>query len=84
FIAAFESPESRVAENVALEGYPLYPWLEAKRLRTRLGRAGDQAVDLAIAEFLDVHGSAPHTQALRSAWWDALYANRRWRAFRTA
>lgn len=79
FRAAFEAPGGGVAsaDSEALRAYPLYPWLQARRLRLRLPEA-NAALDSLIAEFLDRHGSAPFTQPLRGAWWRSLAERERW------
>ena len=85
FVAAFEAPGGGVAsaDSEALRAYPLYPWLQARRLRLQLSEA-NAALDSLIADFLDRHGSAPYTQPLRGAWWRSLAERERWAEYLAA
>jgi soluble lytic murein transglycosylase len=78
FLAAFEAADPGARDGASLRAYPLYPWLEAERFRVALARGGDGALDSRVGAFLEQHGDAPYTQALRGAWWDSLHARRRW------
>lgn len=82
FRAAFGAPGggAATADSRALRAYPLYPWLQSRRLRLQL-EAANPALDSLIKEFLQRHGSAPHTQPLRAAWWRSLVARERWTAY---
>jgi soluble lytic murein transglycosylase len=67
-----------------LRSYPLYPWLEAERLKFQLARAdrdGSEPPDAAIAAFLTRDGDAPWTRDLRAAWLKTLASQRRWPEF---
>lgn len=85
FRTAFEAADSGVAagDSRALRAYPLYPWLQAQRLRRQLGQA-NPALDSLIADFLAEHGKAPHTQALRAAWWRSLAERAQWADYLSA
>lgn len=79
FLKAFEGdaglPEE---ERSALKQHPLYPWLQARRLRDALQASPDAPLDTRIQAFLDAHGNAPYTQALRSQWLASLAQRARW------
>lgn len=85
FRAAFEAPGGGAAsaDSEALRAYPLYPWLQARRLRLQLSDA-NAALDSLIADFFDRHGSAPYTQPLRGAWWRSLAERERWADYMAA
>lgn len=69
-------------EDAALvRSYPLYPWLEAERLKFALARADRpdaEPPDAAINAFLTRDGDAPWTRDLRAAWLKTLAAQKRW------
>lgn len=87
-LAAIPGGEPVAGDAELLRSYPLYPWLEAERLRYRLGRTpggdvvGDvQPIDADVAAFLTRDGDAPWTRELRSAWLKRLATQRRWPEF---
>jgi soluble lytic murein transglycosylase len=85
FVEAYARVNSAAPEpdSDALRAYPLYPYLEAARLRRDLlaAVAPDQPVDAAAAAFLTQHGREPVTRDVRSAWLNSLAARRQWATF---
>lgn len=80
FLAAFEADSVAASDkdSVALKAHPLYPWLQARRLQQRLDNDPGTELDARIQGFLDEHGGAPYTQALRSRWLSSLARRSRW------
>src|SRR5690606_6547442 len=66
-----------------LRAYPLYPYLEAARLVRALEAAAgpDTAADDASRAFLEKHGDAPVTRAVRRARLDSFARRKLWDAF---
>ena len=66
-----------------LRAYPLYPYLEAARLVRALEAAAgpNTAADDASRAFLDKHGDAPVTRAVRRARLDSFARRKLWDAF---
>ena len=52
-------------DSDALRAYPLYPYLQAARLRQRIA---DPAAAGEIEAFLKQHGDAPYARSLRRSW----------------
>jgi len=66
----------------ALRAYPLYPYLQAARLRrAALENPTDATRDEQIEAFLTAHGTAPVTRELRRAWLDSLAQRKDWPRF---
>jgi soluble lytic murein transglycosylase len=65
-------------DSEALRNYPLYPYLQAARLRARIG---DPEASADIEAFLEGRGSQPVARPLRRAWLMTLALERRWPAF---
>src|SRR4030067_1066098 len=76
FIAAHAAARSVASppthpDSEALRRYPLYPYLEAARLRAILSAAsgaGETDADVMTAEFLARHGGEPAARGVRRAW----------------
>ncbi len=88
FIAVYEAAAAGTPAPVTdeeLAGYPLFPYVEAARLRHALRTARDgsarQAADSASAAFLEVHGDDPVGRMVRAAWLESLAERKRWREF---
>ncbi|MFZ8987633.1 MAG: hypothetical protein ACO21O_12480, partial [Steroidobacteraceae bacterium] len=72
---AFSRAWSRIAsdpadtrDDAALRGYVLYPYLEAERLRVRLGRGASLSLDREIESFLTRSGNTPVARIVRRPW----------------
>ncbi|PZN32038.1 MAG: hypothetical protein DIU71_08495 [Proteobacteria bacterium] len=87
FLDAWRSVTSGNAESSrdseALRNYPLYPYLQAARIRRALpGKsAGPAAVDERAAAFLAYYGDEPVARELRRAWLENLAERGQWRTF---
>jgi soluble lytic murein transglycosylase len=68
-------------DSDALRAYPLYPYLQAARLRQRIA---DPAAAGEIDAFLKQHGAAPYARALRRNWLMSLAGDRAWEPFLAA
>jgi soluble lytic murein transglycosylase len=68
-------------DSEALRAYPLYPYLQAARLRTRLA---DAAAAGDIEAFLQAHGSAPVSRPLRRDWLMTLALRKSWEPYLAA
>ncbi|HEX6994385.1 MAG TPA: transglycosylase SLT domain-containing protein [Gammaproteobacteria bacterium] len=71
------------ADSALLRAYPLYPYLEAARLVRALDAAAGPhtAADDASVAFLERHGDAPVTRAVRRARLDSFARRKLWDAF---
>lgn len=70
------------AASEALRNYPLYPYLEAARLRRAVLDAPTATThDQAIEDFLKEHASDPAARELRHAWLTTLSERRAWGPF---
>ena len=89
---AFQEAYARVAANFpdesgvdseALKTYPLYPYLEAARIRQSLNGSSDSVarVDQLAADFIAAHEQAPVSRGLRRAWLDSLAKREKWGLF---
>ena len=89
---AFQDAYARVAANFpdesandseALKGYPLYPYLEAARIRQALNGSPDSLdrVDQRASDFIAAHEQAPVSRGLRRAWLDSLAQRAKWDLF---
>jgi soluble lytic murein transglycosylase len=85
--AAVAPASSAAADDGELRAYPLYPYLQAARLRRQLELATPAAtgtvdallpVDQQVIAFLREHGTAPVTARLRTTWLTSLAARREW------
>lgn len=75
-----EATERRQADGDELRTYPLYPYLQAARLRRELRDAGDSfaTIDRQIETFLGYYGNEPVTRDLRRTWLDSLADRELW------
>ena len=90
-MAAAAAPASPAADDDReLREYPLYPYLQAARLRRQLELATPAAtgtvdallpVDREVIAFLREHGAAPVTTRLRTTWLTSLAARREWATY---
>lgn len=77
-------PEATTADPATLRSYPLYPYLEAARIRRALMTGTPESVraaDKQAAQFLAAHGQEPVARALRRAWLDGLAQRSEWPQF---
>ncbi|MGI9246642.1 MAG: hypothetical protein ACR2I8_08080, partial [Steroidobacteraceae bacterium] len=89
-MAATRSGQPAAADDPALRGYVLYPYLQAARLQRQLQTATPAApgtvdaslpVDAEIAAFLASQGRNPVARELRGAWLASLARRGSWPAF---
>src|SRR5262245_6344964 len=71
------------ADEEALRGYVLYPYLRAARISQELQRTQDAwtATDIAAASFLAETGDAPIARTLHRTWLSSLANRESWEAF---
>lgn len=86
FMRAYASVENGTDVNAepgkALRDYPLYPYLQAARLRRAIiGAPTTDTNDEATENFLTQHGTSPVTRELRYAWLDSLAQRKQWNRF---
>jgi soluble lytic murein transglycosylase len=85
FMRAYASIEAGTDTNAAsdaLRAYPLFPYLQAARLRRAVIEAPTLGTnDERIDTFLALHGSAAVTRELRHAWLTSLAQRRQWTRF---
>ena len=76
-------PDESAADSEALKSYPLYPYLEAARIRQALNNSPDSLarVDQLAADFIAAHEQAPVSRGLRRAWLDSLAKRAKWSLF---
>jgi len=76
-------PDESAADSEALKNYPLYPYLQAARIRQALNGSPDSLapVDQLAAEFVAAHEQAPVARGLRGAWLDSLAKREQWGPF---
>jgi len=78
--ASSNVPDTSTSDSEALKSYPLYPYLEAARIRQALN--GDDATAVAgdkrAAEFLGANSQLPVGRILRRAWLDSLARRSQW------
>jgi len=76
-------PDESAADSEALKNYPLYPYLEAARIRQGLNGSPDSVapLDQRAAEFIAAHEQAPVSRGLRRAWLDSLAKRAKWGLF---
>lgn len=81
--AGVASPGPQPEDSAALRDYPLYPYLEAARIRQALSKAGPTlgSADERVEAFLAEHGAAPVTRDLRRAWLASLAKRRLWEKY---
>lgn len=85
FLAALAQAQAgsppNTPDSAALKAYVLYPYLRAARLRARLQRGADEAVDRDVEAFEQRHADEPVGTALRSDWLESLAERRQWARF---
>jgi len=75
-------PDIPAPDSAALRAYPLYPYLQAARLKRDLRLAPDAAaVDARIVDFLKIYGDQPVGRGLRRAWLPELARRKSWTLF---
>ncbi len=79
FIAAFtqagRGAPDLAADSEALRAYPLYPYLQAERLKSQIDDAGAAKE---IETFLESHGEEPVARSLRRSWLMSLSERKAW------
>ncbi len=81
FVAAWEDTAD-TSRDEALRDYPLYPYLQAERIRRALGQDADAApVDAAAARFLAAQAGQPVARVLRGPWLADLARRGQWSTF---
>ncbi|HUP92931.1 MAG TPA: transglycosylase SLT domain-containing protein [Solimonas sp.] len=76
-----EAGQPALADESALAAYPLYPYLEAVRLRAQLDAGATGAVDVATPAFLARNPELPVARELRRSWLESLAARKDWGQF---
>jgi soluble lytic murein transglycosylase len=76
-------PDESAADSEALKSYPLYPYLQAARIRQALDDSPDSLtrVDQRAADFIAAHEQLPVSRGLRRAWLDSLAKRSKWGLF---
>jgi soluble lytic murein transglycosylase len=71
------------ADSEALRRYPLYPYLQAARIRRALADAGDElgSVDQRAQTFITAYESEPVGRSLRRVWLTSLAERAQWQQF---
>jgi soluble lytic murein transglycosylase len=87
FRDAYEQVDAPAAkrrpDSEALRNYPLYPYLQAARIRRALADAGDElgSVDQRAQTFIAYHENEPVGRALRRVWLSSLAERSHWAQF---
>ena len=76
-------PDESAVDSEALKTYPLYPYLEAARIRQALNGSSDSLgrTDQLAADFIAAHEQAPVSRGLRRVWLDSLAKREKWGLF---
>jgi soluble lytic murein transglycosylase len=76
-------PDESATDSEELKSYPLYPYLQAARIRQALNGSPDSLarVDQQAADFIAAHEQAPVSRGLRRAWLDSLAQRSKWAVF---
>lgn len=74
-------PDESAADSESLKGYPLYPYLQAARIRQALNGPEPDPVDRRAADFIAAHEHEPVSRGLRRVWLDSLARRSRWELF---
>jgi len=79
-------PDESTRDSEALKRYPLYPYLQAARIRQALNGSPDSlvAVDRRAADFIAAHEEEPVSRGLRRAWLESLAKRSQWGQFMEA
>src|SRR5215470_11940214 len=74
------SPDESAADSELLKSYPLYPYLQAARIRQALNGSPDSLarVDQLSADFIAAHEQAPVSRGVRRAWLESLAKREKW------
>jgi soluble lytic murein transglycosylase len=82
--APADSAATDATDDAALRSYPLYPYLQAERIRQALTDSPDvAAADRRAAGFLATYGLLPVGIQLRRSWLESLARRAQWDAFLT-
>ncbi len=84
FLQAMANPSvgAEASDDPALRAYPLYPYLQAERIRQGLANAATvAAADRSAAGFLATYGQMPVGTELRRSWLDNLAQRGEWVTF---
>jgi soluble lytic murein transglycosylase len=82
--APTDSAPSAPPDSVTLRRYPLYPYLQAERIRQALGDPSEvAAADRRAAGFLATYGVLPVGLQLRRSWLESLAQRSQWDAYLT-
>jgi soluble lytic murein transglycosylase len=87
FRKAYEQVDDPAAkrhpDSEALRSYPLYPYLQAARIRHALADAGDElgSVDQRAQTFITYYENEPVGRSLRRVWLTSLAERGRWQQF---
>jgi soluble lytic murein transglycosylase len=78
-----EKPDAPTHDGKVLKSYPLYPYLEAARIRQALTTTtgGPGRVDQRAGDFLIAYPQAPVSRSVRHAWLDNLAHREQWNLF---
>jgi soluble lytic murein transglycosylase len=79
--AAQQGQDAGQKLSEALRAYPLFPYLQAARLRRAVTQGPDAGVDERVGQFLTQHGNEPVTRELRAAWLKSLASRGLWSQF---
>jgi soluble lytic murein transglycosylase len=76
-------PDESAADSETLKSYPLYPYLEAARIRQALNGSPDSLAraDQLAADFIAAHAQTPVSRGLRHDWLDSLAKRAKWGLF---
>jgi soluble lytic murein transglycosylase len=76
-------PDESAADSEALKSYPLYPYLQAARIRQALNGSADSLarVDERAVDFIAAHELEPVSRGLRRVWLDSLATRAKWGLF---
>jgi len=78
-----DKPDAALHDSQLLKSYPLYPYLQAARIRQALATVtGDAAVvDQRAGDFIIAYPQLPVSRTLRHAWLDSLAHREQWNLF---
>jgi soluble lytic murein transglycosylase len=81
--ASVEKGEATVSDSGPLKSYPLYPYLQAERLRKALGpdAAPTEEVDKRAAAFVAEYDPQPVARRVRRVWLESLARREQWAGF---
>ena len=78
-----EKSDSDATDSESLKGYPLYPYLQAERLRNALGpdSPASEDTDKRAAVFVAAHDPLPVARRVRRVWLESLARRMQWAGF---